>query len=149
MYGKGNVAIKKYTKQYNHRLIGYELNNLNDYSVSLKKGKVEVIFIFTDHFDETGNTNYTIKINNGSEIMTSNTKELELDPDVEMADGGQMENSYEKGGELDEEDSLDYNSISDLQTERNRLVRWSNQYGSKGADYKIKQLEERIEYLKS
>jgi len=93
-------------------------------------------------------TNYTIKINNGSEIMTSNTKELELDPDVEMADGGQMENSYEKGGELDEEDSLDYNSISDLQTERNRLVRWSNQYGSKGADYKIKLLEERIEYLK-
>jgi hypothetical protein len=53
------------------------------------------------------------------------------------------------GGELDEEDSLDYNSISDLQSERNRLVRWSNQYGSKGADYKIKQLEERIEYLKS
>jgi hypothetical protein len=53
------------------------------------------------------------------------------------------------GGELDEEDSLDYNSISDLQTERNRLVRWSNQYGSKGADYKIKQLEKRIDYLKS
>jgi hypothetical protein len=53
------------------------------------------------------------------------------------------------GGELDDEDSLDYNSISDLQSERNRLVRWSNQYGSKGADYKIKQLEERIEYLKS
>ena len=55
-----------------------------------------------------------------------------------------------EGGELDDdEDSLDYNSISDLQSERNRLVRWSNQYGSKGADYKIKQLEKRIEYLKS
>jgi hypothetical protein len=54
-----------------------------------------------------------------------------------------------EGGELDDEDSLNYNSISDLQSERNRLVRWSNQYGSKGADYKIKQIEERIEYLKS
>ena len=54
-----------------------------------------------------------------------------------------------EGGELQDEDSLDYNSISDLQSERNRLVRWSNQYGSKGADYKIKKLEERIEYLKS
>jgi hypothetical protein len=53
------------------------------------------------------------------------------------------------GGELDEEDSLDYNSISDLQSERNRLVRWKYQYNNKGADYKIKQLEERIEYLKS
>ena len=53
------------------------------------------------------------------------------------------------GGELDDEDSLDYNSISDLQSERNRLVRWKYQYNSKGADYKIKQLEERIEYLKS
>jgi hypothetical protein len=53
------------------------------------------------------------------------------------------------GGELDEEDSLDYNSISDLQSERNRLVRWKYQYNSKGADYKIKQLEERIDYLKS
>jgi hypothetical protein len=55
---------------------------------------------------------------------------------------------YADGGELDE-DSLDYNSISDLQSERNRLVRWKYQYNSKGADYKIKQLEERIEYLKS
>jgi hypothetical protein len=59
------------------------------------------------------------------------------------------ENKMAEGGELDEEDSLDYNSISDLQSERNRLVRWKYQYNSKGADYKIKQLEERIEYLKS
>lgn len=53
------------------------------------------------------------------------------------------------GGEVDEEDSLDYNSISDLQAERNRLVRWKYQYNNKGADYQIKKLEERIEYLKS
>ena len=60
-----------------------------------------------------------------------------------------IEEEYADGGEVDEEDSLDYNSISDLQSERNRLVRWKYQYNSKGADYKIKQLEERIEYLKS
>ncbi len=34
-------------------------------------------------------TNYTIKINNGSEIMTSNTKEIELNPD-KMAMGGKV-----------------------------------------------------------
>jgi len=56
---------------------------------------------------------------------------------------------FSDGGELDDEDSLDYNSISDLQAERNRLVRWKYQYNNKGADYKIKQLEERIDYLKS
>jgi hypothetical protein len=56
---------------------------------------------------------------------------------------------FADGGELDEEESLDYNSISDLQSERNRLVRWKYQYNSKGADYKIKKLEERIDYLKS
>lgn len=34
-------------------------------------------------------TNYTIKINNGSEIMTSNTKEIEVNPD-KMAMGGKV-----------------------------------------------------------
>jgi hypothetical protein len=62
------------------------------------------------------------------------------DSSTKMADGGEIDS---------EDDDIDYNSISDLQSERNRLVRWSNQYGSKGADYTIKKLEERIEYLKS
>jgi hypothetical protein len=53
-------------------------------------------------------------------------------------------------GEFDmEDDGPDYNSISDLEDELRRLVRWSNQYGSKGADGKIEQLRKRIEYLKS
>ena len=53
-------------------------------------------------------------------------------------------------GEFDMEgDGPDYNSISDLEDELRRLVRWSNQYGSKGADGKIEQLRKRIEYLKS
>jgi hypothetical protein len=53
-------------------------------------------------------------------------------------------------GEFDmEDDGPDYNSISDLEDELRRLVRWSNQYGSKGADAQIDQLRKRIEYLKS
>jgi len=79
-------------------------------------------------FSENGNERNVVVSKKGVEKL-----------DAPMADGG----------EVDEEDSLDYNSISDLQAERNRLVRWKYQYNSKGADYKIKQLEERIEYLKS
>jgi hypothetical protein len=53
-------------------------------------------------------------------------------------------------GEFDmEDDGPDYNNISDLEDELRRLVRWSNQYGSKGADAQINQLRKRIEYLKS
>ena len=52
-------------------------------------------------------------------------------------------------GEFDMEDEgPDYNSVSDLEDELRRLVRWSNQYGSKGADSKIEQLKKRIEDLK-
>ena len=53
-------------------------------------------------------------------------------------------------GEFDmEDDGPDYNNISDLEDELRGLVRWSNQYGSKGADAQIDQLRKRIEYLKS
>jgi hypothetical protein len=47
-----------------------------------------------------------------------------------------------------EDEGPDYNSVSDLEDELRRLVRWSNQYGSKGADSKIEQLKKRIEDLK-
>jgi hypothetical protein len=50
--------------------------------------------------------------------------------------------------EDEENDELDYNNVSDLEDELRRLIRWSNQYGSKGADAKIEQLKKRIEYLK-
>ena len=53
-------------------------------------------------------------------------------------------------GEFDmEDDGPDYNSLSDLEDELRRLVRWSNQYGSKGADAEIERVRKRIEYLKS
>jgi predicted RNase H-like nuclease (RuvC/YqgF family) len=57
---------------------------------------------------------------------------------------------WEEYGEFDMEDSgPDYNSISDLEDELRRLTRWSNQYGSKGADAQMDQLRKRIEYLKT
>jgi len=105
--------------------------------------------------DEKGEADYelTEELNRIGDSLNSYESELAIEEymkrrePVKMANGGKQ--TMTDGGELDDEDSLDYNSISDLQSERNRLVRWSNQYGSKGADYKIKQLEERIEYLKS
>jgi len=65
---------------------------------------------------------------------------------------GQLKKLYYEGGEVDDDDDddeIDYNNISDVQDELGRLRRWANQYNSKGADSKIKQLEARIEYLKS
>lgn len=51
--------------------------------------------------------------------------------------------------EEDDDEELDYDNISDLEDELRRLIRWSNQYGSKGTDAKIEQLKKRIEYLKA
>ena len=57
---------------------------------------------------------------------------------------------WEEYDEFDMEDAgPDYNSISDLEDELRRLTRWSNQYGSKGADAQMDQLRKRIEYLKT
>lgn len=72
--------------------------------------------------------------------------------DVHIYDESGKEYFFADGGEVEfdmEDDAPDYNSISDLEEEYRRLVRWSNQYGSKGADAKIEQLKKRIEYLKS
>lgn len=57
--------------------------------------------------------------------------------------------SYADGGGVEEEEEMDWNKLSDVQEELGKLYKWKNQYGSKGADGKIKQLEERIEYLKT
>ena len=48
-----------------------------------------------------------------------------------------------------EDDGPDYNSISSLEDELRRLIRFSNQFGSKGADAKIEQLKQRIAQLKN
>ena len=50
-YGKGSKAIKKYGPQYNHRLIGCDLEKLKDYSTIFIRGKVEFIFIFSDSLE--------------------------------------------------------------------------------------------------
>ena len=48
-----------------------------------------------------------------------------------------------------EDEGPDYNSISSLEDELRRLIRFSNQSGSKGADAKIEQLKQRIAQLKN
>jgi ABC-type Fe3+-hydroxamate transport system substrate-binding protein len=63
---------------------------------------------------------------------------------------GEIKLLGEEYGEFDMEDAgPDYNSISDLEDELRRLIRFSNQYGSKGADAKIEQLKQRIAQLKN
>ena len=49
IYGKGQQIIKLYVPQYNHRLLGYELKNKNDYIKNLIA--VKNIFIFSDESD--------------------------------------------------------------------------------------------------
>jgi hypothetical protein len=48
-----------------------------------------------------------------------------------------------------EDEGPDYSSISSLEDELRRLIRFSNQSGSKGADAKIEQLKQRIAQLKN
>ena len=67
--------------------------------------------------------------------------------DVLKARGVDLDEGYD---EFDMEDEgPDYNNISDLEDELRRLIRWSSQYGSSGADAKIEQLRKRIEQLKN
>ena len=67
--------------------------------------------------------------------------------DVLKARGVDLDEGYD---EFDMEDEgPDYNNISDLEDELRRLIRFSNQYGSKGADAKIDQLKQRIAQLKN
>ena len=80
--------------------------------------------------------------------MTKPKKRKRFDV-TNLYDDGYVAKEFEFGGDVDEEDEeLDYNNISDLEDELRRLTRWSNQYGSKGADEQISQLRKRIEYLK-
>jgi hypothetical protein len=70
---------------------------------------------------------------------------------------GLQKSILKKQGKLDEtyyefdmeDEEPDYNNISDLEDELRRLIRWSNQYGSSGANAKIEQLKKRIEQLKN
>jgi len=68
---------------------------------------------------------------------------LERSSEFEYKDGGGVED------EDDEEEEMDWGKLSDVEEELSRLYKWKNQHGSKGSDAKIKQLEKRIQYLKS
>ena len=50
LYGKGQQTIRTYGTQYNHRMLGYNLNSKNDYN-ELLKSKTKFIFIFNDSAD--------------------------------------------------------------------------------------------------
>ena len=56
VYGKGNKDVKKYSLEHNHRLIGCELKHREDF-VSLKRGKVECIFVFFSGTEDTTKIN--------------------------------------------------------------------------------------------
>lgn len=118
---------------------------------------IDKIELIGDSLNKTWFTSY-----NGIQIEEKNP-EIVIEKVLELANKNIDESKTEdieqveiKKGEMDEGVSVfdmeneepNYNSISELQDELNRLVRWSNQYGNKGADAKIKQLRERIEYLK-
>jgi hypothetical protein len=61
VYGKGNKYIKMYSLEYNHRLLGCELKDRDDF-VYLKKGKVECIFVFfPDSYEEQSVTKINLK----------------------------------------------------------------------------------------
>jgi len=117
---------------------------------------IDKIELIGDSLNKTWFTSY-----NGIQIEEKNP-EIVIEKVLELANKNIDESKTEdieqveiKKGEMDEGVSVfdmeneepNYNSISELQDELNRLVRWSNQYGNKGADAKIKQLRERIEYL--
>jgi hypothetical protein len=110
-----------------------------------------------------GINRYTIYLYYGGEMPNKVVKNVTMEEakrlsmgaeHYELIDskGNEIQIEYAGGGGVDDDsddDEIDYNSISDLEDELRRLIRWSNKYGSKGADSKIEQLKKRIEYLKS
>ena len=70
-YGKGQNIIKNYGSAYNHRKVGYDLNNKKDYLSNLKM--VKNIFIFTDEDDIVATNLINVaKINKINVICYSN-----------------------------------------------------------------------------
>lgn len=108
-----------------------------DYSVADKEAVDEVS---TDKLDQEAKLYFM------QQFKAGKIKELPKDPKAEYMKI-KMSEGYD---EFDMEDEgPDYNNISDLEDELRRLIRFSNQYGSKGADAKIEQLKQRIDQLKN
>jgi len=83
------------------------------------------------------------KDGNEYSMHSSDVQKIEdEDDDEDMINEGYYE------FDMEDDDQIDYNSISDLEDELSRLIRWSNEFGHKGADAQIDQLQKRIEYLK-
>jgi len=67
-YGKGQTAIKNYSKSYNHRSIGYDFKTQKDYLNNIIKGLVKFIIIFSD--SETTFTSNLINLAKEYSIVT-------------------------------------------------------------------------------
>lgn len=50
-YGKGQNTIKTYGSQYGHRIIGYTINNKDEYFKYILNGLIKFVFVFTDTSD--------------------------------------------------------------------------------------------------
>jgi len=108
-----------------------------DYSVADKEAVDEAS---VDKLDQEA------KIYFMQQVKAGKIKELPKDPKAEYMKI-KMSEGYD---EFDMEDEgPNYNNISDLEDELHRLIRFSNQYGSKGADAKIEQLKQIIAKLKN
>jgi hypothetical protein len=103
------------------------------YEIHIKEGKNGVPFyVVWDKIDGVENGHFAFKTDAENWIKSK-----------KYATGGGVED------EDDEEEEMDWGKLSDVEEELGRLYKWKNQYGSKGSDAKIKQLEKRIRYLKS
>ena len=134
VFPKSGNPVKDLTK----KIIDVVMKNAKiDYSVADKEAVDEVS---TDKLDKEAKL-YFIQ-----QFKAGKIKELPKDPKAEYIKI-KMSEGYD---EFDMEDEgPDYNNISDLEDELRRLIRFSNQYGSKGADAKIDQLKQRIAQLKN
>jgi hypothetical protein len=134
VFPKSGNAVKDLTK----KIIDTVMKSAKiDYSLADKESVDEAS---VDKLDQEA------KIYFMQQVKAGKIKELPKDPKAEYMKI-KMSEGYD---EFDMEDEgPDYNNISDLEDELRRLIRFSNQYGSKGADAKIEQLKQRIDQLKN
>ena len=73
-YGKGQQNIKNYGSYYGHRILGYDLNNKDDYSSVFRKTMIEFLFLLSDNLEDNV-ANNLIKVSKESNISVIHYKE--------------------------------------------------------------------------
>jgi hypothetical protein len=84
-YGKNQQIIKNYSSHYNQMVIGYSLDNKEDYLNKIVKGKVSYIIIFNNSLDDPVTKNlvgmsYSFKINLVTYSLNESTYQLKYYP---------------------------------------------------------------------